>query len=35
VAASDTNEYLDFYVKDRIGGFNPFEPQFAVAAFAV
>jgi hypothetical protein len=33
-AASYANEYLDFRVKDRIGGFDPFEPQFAIAAFA-
>jgi hypothetical protein len=34
-AAFYANEYLDFRIKDRFGGFNPFEPQFAIAAFAV
>jgi hypothetical protein len=34
-AAFCANEYLDFRVKDRIGAFDPLEPQFAVAAFAV
>jgi hypothetical protein len=33
-AAFYTNEYLDFHIKDRIGGFDPFEPQFAVAELA-
>jgi len=34
-AALYANEYLDFYVKDQIVWFNPFEPKFAVAELAV
>jgi hypothetical protein len=35
MAAFCANEYRDFDIKDRIVWLNPFEPQFAIAEFAV